>query len=195
MNRPALTLALLLACGAALAQYKVVGPDGRVTYTDRPPPADARRVEPLVLPSGGAAATSLPAALRAPMQRFPVTLYAGPQCAPCDAGRELLRARGVPFAEKRVDNGADAAALQALSGSRNLPQLTIGSQRLQGLMASEWHSYLDAAGYPKATALPAGYQAPVPTPLAPPPAPKAPPAEPTVQSAPPPPPPASGIRF
>ena len=33
----AIALGMALSAGGALAQYKVVGPDGSVTYTDRPP--------------------------------------------------------------------------------------------------------------------------------------------------------------
>lgn len=197
MNRSLLMATLPLASAAAQAQYKIVGPDGRVTYTDRPP-ADARAAQPLELRGGGAVAGNLPSELRAPAQRFPVTLYAGSDCAPCDAGRELLRARGVPFTEKRVDTSADVQALQSLTGERNLPTLTIGSQRLRGLTSAQWHSYLDAAGYPKQNKLPASYRAPSPTPLAPPAAPAAPPSadEPTAHTpAPPPPKNPSGIRF
>lgn len=192
MNRFLFAMLALAAAGAQ-AQYKVVGPDGRVTYTDRPP-ADAQNAQPLELRGSSVPTATLPAELRAAVQRFPVTLYAGPQCAPCDAGRDLLRARGVPFAEKRVESNADVAALQALSGARSLPTLAIGGQRLQGLVAASWHSYLDAAGYPKAAKLPANYQAPAATPLAPPPAPKAQPAaEPQAQPVPEPKP--GSIRF
>ncbi|HEY9238447.1 MAG TPA: DUF4124 domain-containing protein, partial [Burkholderiaceae bacterium] len=37
-------LVALLAGTPAHAQYKVVGPDGKVTYTDRPPTASGGRV-------------------------------------------------------------------------------------------------------------------------------------------------------
>ena len=40
-------LAGLAGSGGALAQYKVVGPDGGVTYTDRPPADTRLRVTPL----------------------------------------------------------------------------------------------------------------------------------------------------
>ncbi|MEX8494485.1 DUF4124 domain-containing protein, partial [Sphaerotilus sp.] len=47
---------LLLLAGSASAQYKLVGPDGRVTYTDRPPAGAAAR------PPGAANAATTPAA-------------------------------------------------------------------------------------------------------------------------------------
>ena len=41
MNRLLWIASAALLAGPAFAQYKVVGPDGRITYTDRPPPAAA----------------------------------------------------------------------------------------------------------------------------------------------------------
>lgn len=158
-----LLCALLLASPAS-AQYKVVGPDGRVTYTDVPQ-AGATGSRPNVGPSGGS--TALPAELRQAAGRYPVTLYASKDCSPCDAGRQLLQQRGVPYTEKRIDSRADGQALQRLAGSTTLPLLTVGSQQVKGLSASQWHSYLDAAGYPRESRLPANWRAAEPTPLAP----------------------------
>jgi hypothetical protein len=50
------------------------------------------------------------------------------------------------------------AALQRLSGQNSLPLLTIGSQQLKGFSDAEWSQYLDAAGYPKGSQLPAGWR-------------------------------------
>ena len=52
-----LAAALLLAVALpASALYKVVGPDGKVTYTDRPPPAAATGLPSRVTPMAPAAA-------------------------------------------------------------------------------------------------------------------------------------------
>jgi hypothetical protein len=40
----------------------------------------------------------------------------------------------------------------------------VGSQQIKSGSLSDWNSYLDAAGYPKTSALPAGYRRPMPTP-------------------------------
>lgn len=170
-------LALWLAAGPAAAQgvpYKVTGPDGRVTYTDRPP-ADARSVRPL----GGAGTTvgpegdwldGLPFTLRQRAQRYPVTLYTAPGCAPCDLGRLALQQRGVPFREWRVEPDG-VAELQRREGTASLPVLRVGQQQVLGFEAGEWRDTLDAAGYPAASALPATWQAPAAAALkAPPPA-------------------------
>ena len=163
--------ALLLAVALpASALYKVVGPDGKVTYTDRPPPAAATGMPSRVTPMATAAippatAAALPTELRQVAARYPVTLYVLPNCAPCDSARTLLRQRGIPYAEKIVATEDDAETLQRLVGTRDAPTLTIGSQPLRGLSADTWNAYLDSAGYPRESRLPAGFQFSAATPL------------------------------
>ncbi len=209
MTRRLPTLALIAGTGllalAALpahAVYKVIGPDGKVTYTDTPPPAGGEsKVKPLAVGNGGGAPNlaGLPLELRQPVTQYPVTLYTTPGCRPCDNGRQLLQQRGIPFAERIAgSSSADQAAMQRLTGATTLPVLTIGQQQLKGLTPSEWHSYLDAAGYPRESRLPAGYRQPSATPLVTASEPEsAPAAAPAAPAAPAEPPPASGpnIRF
>lgn len=198
--------AVALACFVlpSYALYKVVGPDGSVTYTDRPPAASLGRAVPLGRDSPATEAANalanLPLELRQVTARYPVTLYSSTDCLPCESGRRLLRERGVPYVERRVLNEDDAEALNRLTGGRSVPTLTIGTQALRGFADGDWHSYLDAAGYPRESRLPRGYQQPPATPLverqaeaAPPPA-ERPAAQPV--AAPPPAAPApAGIRF
>jgi glutaredoxin len=162
-----LALLSLLCSTAAQAQYKVVGPDGKVTFTDRPPPAVEGKVTPLA-PRNTPASTSvaLPLELRQASSRYPATLYViTGACEPCDGARQLLRQRGVPFAEKQIVTADDSDALERLTGSRDSPTLTLGSQTLRGLSAEVWNSYLDAAGYPRTSRLPPNYQFPAASPL------------------------------
>ena len=112
--------------------------------------------------SGGA---TLPYQLTQTMQRYPVTLYTSKDCAPCHSGRNLLVNRGVPFTEKTVESNDDVAALQRQAGAAELPVVTIGAQRLKGYSDTEWSQFLDAAGYPKSSQLPANYRRPAATPL------------------------------
>jgi glutaredoxin len=155
------------AAAQAPSQYKVIGPDGSVTYTDRPPIASNAKVTAVTRRGGApiAADADLPFELRQTAARFPVTLYASADCVPCDNGRLLLQARGVPFTEKRVASEDDAAALERIAGGRTVPALMVGSQVLRGLSQTDWAAYLDAAGYPKESKLPRNWQAAAPTPL------------------------------
>ena len=154
--------ALLSFTTGAQAQtiYRIVGADGKVTFSDKPPAsADQGKIAGTGVGAAGAAGnTSLPFELRQVVSKYPVTLYTAADCAPCGAGRALLSSRGVPFSERTVATTEDATALQRLSGDSSLPFLTIGSQRIKGYSDSEWVQYLDAAGYPKTSLLPAGFR-------------------------------------
>lgn len=163
-----LALAVALACGQATAQYKLMGPDGSVTYTDRPPLTSNVKVTSMARSGAkapGAAEATLPAELRTAVQRHPVVLYTGADCAPCDTGRKLLQQRGVPYNERRVITEDDAAALERLVGGRTLPALSIGAQPLRGLSEADWTTYLDVAGYPRENKLPRNWLQPEAVPL------------------------------
>ena len=165
-----------LACGCialgtgtlqAQAVYRIVGPDGQVTFSDKPPATSASKVTPVdnTVSTTAPVAPALPYELRQLVGKFPVTLYSSSNCAPCDSGRKLLAVRGVPFSEKTITTEQDADALQKLSGSNSVPFLTIGAQHVAGFSASEWTQYLNAAGYPESSKLPSGYRAPLAAPL------------------------------
>ncbi len=176
MAAAACTLAVL----PASAQYKVVLPDGKVVYTDRPPADSTSRVTNVgpakaALPAAragsatGAAsalAAGLPTELRSIVQRYPVTLYTSSDCVPCDNARRLLQQRGVPYTERGVASEDDVLALERLSGARTLPALSIGPQPLRGFAEADWTNFLDAAGYPRESRLPKGWKAAAATPLA-----------------------------
>jgi len=159
------TSALLLCCAlAAQAQgvQRIVGPDGKVTYTDRAAPASASAP---AAPANDASA--LPYALRQAVQRYPVTLYTGDKCNPCNSARELLQKRGVPFTEKTVTTPSDAQAFAQLGVDNSLPLISVGTQRITGFQAAELNRYLDAAGYPAESQLPRTHRNPPPQALAP----------------------------
>jgi len=162
-----LTLMLAFAALGAQAQYKVVAPDGSVTYTDRPPPDAKARITPMNARGGNTlpGLQALPPELRQAASRFPVTLYVADGCAPCVTARGLLRQRGIPFSEKLVSSGEEVAELQRIVGAQSLPALTVGSQAMSGLSSETWNNYLDAAGYPRESKLPPNFQYPPITPL------------------------------
>lgn len=159
---------LLSPLGAQAQQvYRIVGADGKVTFSDKPPAAAAAKVTPIdnTVAASRPNGPALPFELRQVVGKYPVTLYTSSNCAPCDSGRSLLLSRGVPFSEKTVATAQDADALQGLSGSTSLPFLTIGAQHVAGFSASEWTQYLNAAGYPERSKLPASYRPSAATPL------------------------------
>ncbi len=160
-----LAVLALMSGSSAWALYKVVGPDGRITYTDRPPsdrPAQAIRA------NGATASTEgLPYELQRVVSRYPVSLFTGPKCASCDAARQFLKDRGVPFVEKTVSTPDDVKAYTKQESTDQLPSARIGQKQLLGYSQTEWVSYIDAAGYPAKSALPLNYRWPEPAPLVP----------------------------
>ena len=174
-------LALVAAPLWAQQVYRQVDANGRVTFSDKAPSARAEPTATADQPAADPGSDgALPYELRQVVQRYPVTLYTRSDCQPCDAGRNLLTTRGVPYTERTVNSAADTAAMQRMGGQGGLPVLSIGSQQLQGFLDSEWSQYLDAAGYPRSSQLPPGYRQSPPQPLvalAPVPAPAAPSTE------------------
>ena len=168
LPRAALAALALLSATASLAQFKVIGADGKVTYTDREPNTNEGKVVPLGARASAAidGNSDLPFDLRQVTVKYPVTLYViTSACEPCTSARQMLKQRGIPFSERTVATSQDGDALQRLTGGQDAPTLMIGSQTLRGLSPDVWNSYLDAAGYPSSSHLPANYQYRPATPL------------------------------
>ena len=140
-----------ITCANALAQAsRWVDKEGRVHYTDAPPPPDASEVQKKNLRGGsGVDTSSLPYATQVAASNFPVTLYTTPDCgAPCDQARALLVKRVVPFKEISVASQKDLDEVKKLSGSTNFPLLVVGTQKQSGFRDDLLNGLLDTAGYP-----------------------------------------------
>ncbi|MBC7404791.1 MAG: glutaredoxin family protein [Cytophaga sp.] len=160
---------LCLSSSNAHAQlYKWLGPDGKVTYSDLPPPQGAKQLETKAINSESAGIL-LPQELEAAVAQNPVTLYTAPSCTPCTEGRSLLKQLGIPFSEKTIKSPEDIDKLKQVSGDAQLPVLVINKNKLRGLGETEWRVALSNAGYPDTNKLPKEYRYPAPEPAAPPP--------------------------
>src|SRR6266487_3798415 len=110
MRIPFIAAAVLsIACADASGQaYRWVDKEGKVHYTQAPPPPDARAVQKKTFRHGPAEASNLPYATQVAAKNFPVTLYTSPDCgAPCDRARAVLVKRAVPFKETSVLSQSD----------------------------------------------------------------------------------------
>lgn len=149
--KPGLFLALLFVAGAALAQqYRWIDEQGRVHYTDTPPPPTAKGVEKKNL-KGNAVGEQQNTQLAKASRNSPVTLYSHPDCkAPCDKAREILGKRGVPFKEVSVIDQARYEELKKLSGDAQVPVLLVGKRVEASPSEPAYNQALDEAGYPPA---------------------------------------------
>ena len=130
-----IALCVVVAAIAAQASaqtnvYKWTDKDGKVHFSDTPPP---------------------PYATQLAAQRNPVTIFVGPDCGdPCSRGRDLLTRRGVPYTERDAQNNpADQEALKKLVGGLDVPTLVIGQRPTKGYEEDMWQAALDSAGYPR----------------------------------------------
>ena len=154
---------------AANAQtlYRWVDKDGKVQYSDMPPPANAKNTQQKRLGDNLIEQDKMPYALRMAVQNNPVILYANDCGNGCDAARALLNKRGIPFVDRNPQKDAEAAkALTALAGALEVPTIAIGSSKVSGFTESEWNSALDSAGYPRSN-INTRPAAPKPAPVAP----------------------------
>lgn len=157
---------LLLCATVANAQlYKWTGPDGKVTYTDMPPPTAAGRVEETNLDGtntrGAPSAAGLPFDLAQAAKNSPVTLYTTADCTPCNEGRTMLSQRGIPFVEKTVSNSEDIEVFRKAAGENaKLPVLMVGRAKKEGYSNATWNTALTSAGYPETNKLPRTYRNP-----------------------------------
>ncbi|HEC13501.1 MAG TPA: glutaredoxin family protein [Acidiferrobacteraceae bacterium] len=156
------TLALLICIALVstlfnaevLAQrtYRWVDEDGKVTYQDDVPPDGALSVEEHTTQNYGFSSTG-DANAAATAHKYPVTLYSISSCPGCDAARNYLKGRDVPFTEKNVEK--DFAAQQEMKkevGALTVPTLVVGKKIMKGYIESLLAGELDQAGYPKSSA-------------------------------------------
>jgi glutaredoxin len=147
-----LVLGLILAgVGAAHADlYRYVDKDGRITYSDVPPPPDAKKIEKRKLTDHVDESEQLPYATQIAAKKYPVTLYANDCGEPCAKAKALLTKRGVPYALRNPEASLqDAQLLKKLVGALEVPTIVIGKDKpVKGFEEGSWNSALDSAGYP-----------------------------------------------
>jgi len=155
MTRSLLVVLSLVAIGALAADaaaqtlYRYVDANGRVVYSDQPPPPTAKEAQTRQLPENVIETDPRPLQARQAAEHFPVTLYTF-DCDVCREAQALLVKRGIPFQTVIVSEEAGAAKLKALTGKQSAPVLTIGDKEImQGYNEQRWQAMLDEAGYPR----------------------------------------------
>ncbi len=148
----ALALALVLAAGGANAQtqqvYRYTDTDGRVVYSDKPPPANAKDAQAKRISKNSIETSDLSFSTQQAQERFPVTLYTFSCGVICDTAQALLNKRGVPHTIVDVSQGDGAERLKKLTGGLDAPALQVGEQHALGFNEGKWQAMLTDAGYP-----------------------------------------------
>ena len=142
-------LAWLASGAAAQTLYRYTDANGRVVYSDQPPPPSAKDAQAKQLRDNVIETDPVPLQARQAAEHFPVTLYTF-DCDICREAQALLVKRGIPFQTVIVSEEAGAAKLKALTGKQSAPVLTIGDKEImQGYNEQRWQAMLDEAGYPR----------------------------------------------
>ena len=150
----AATVFVVLGTAHAAEVYRWVDKDGKVVYSDTPPPPGSRNAELRKLDRNAVEVDKTSFATRDASKKSPVTLYANNCGEPCNNARQFLAKRGVPFASKNPESSpADADALKKMIGTLEVPVLVVGKSPVKGFEAGSWDAALDNAGYPKSVAI------------------------------------------
>jgi glutaredoxin len=146
---------LLLCCvwpaGSPLAQnfYKSVGPDGKISYSDRPP-AEGRSAKAMkfdnlpssTLPASASTYVEQLKRLQASMVTKPsadeVILYSAVWCTYCKVAKNYLTARGIAYQEFDIDSKEGMASFANAGGGKSVPLLLAAGQRVQGFSAGAY---------------------------------------------------------
>jgi hypothetical protein len=130
--------------------------DGKVHYSDQPPPANIKQVDKIKSAGGKPTDAPLPYALKQAVDNFPVTLFTTECGEACTRGRDLLAKRGIPYTEMDATVAAAQEELKKLTGGPlEVPVLKIGRDTtLRGFEEGKWNTSLDVAGYPQTALIP-----------------------------------------
>ena len=172
----AAALGLLLAVSSTLAAaqvqqvYRYIDPEGRVVYSDKPPPPNARNAQTKRVGKNSIETSELSYTAQQAQERYPVTLYTFSCGVVCDTAEGMLNKRGVPHAMVDVSQNDGAEKLKRLTGGLDAPVLQVGDQYASGFNENKWQGMLNEAGYPKAPpprTTPIGKAPPAPAPAEP----------------------------
>ena len=139
--------------------YKVIGTDGRVTYTDRPP---ADRTSITALKFTDAPVTRLPESVLKNQAEFakgmqnqsaqtkkidasgPTTLFIASWCGYCTQAKAYLRTKGIAFRELDIDTPAGGRAYFEAGGQRGVPLIMADGKRLSGFSTGAYDHFFAA---------------------------------------------------
>ena len=149
MKKSTFFAVLVLAVSTTCAQtlYKSIGPDGKATYSDKPP-AQGRLEKTLKvenLPN-----SALPQSLleelevlrrsgaRAKLPSSGTLLFAASWCGYCRQAKSYLASKNIEYDEIDIDTPSGKSAFAAAGGGRGVPLLVFNGQQVRGFSAQAY---------------------------------------------------------
>ena len=132
MKPTLILLALFLAWPASAGVYKWMDAQGRIHYSDSPPPA-ARTTQIKLQSHTGPVQVS-----QAIGADSGVTIYTTEWCGVCKRAKAFFQQNGVPFREWDVEKTEYGALKFKQLGGSGVPVITVGPEKMMGFDASRF---------------------------------------------------------
>jgi glutaredoxin len=132
MKLPLILLALFLTCPAAAGVYKWTDAQGRIQYSDTPPPV-ARATQLKLQSYTGPVQVS-----QAIGADGGVTIYTTEWCGVCKRAKAFFKQNGVLFREWDVEKTDYGSLKFKQLGGSGVPLITVGSEKMMGFDASRF---------------------------------------------------------
>jgi glutaredoxin len=143
MKRHLILLSLFLALPAFAGVYKWTDAQGRIHYSDAPPPV-ARTTQLKLQTYTGPVQVS-----QAIGADSGVTIYTTEWCGVCKRAKAFLEQNGVPFREWDVEKTEYGATKFKQLGGSGVPVITVGSGKMMGFDADRFMAlWKNAQGKP-----------------------------------------------
>ncbi len=145
------SLAILVLVPSTLVadMYKWVDENGKVHYSDSPPPGKKAKKLDLKINSisGPPVVSSLGSSTaRATNSTAQVRLYTTTWCGYCKKAKAYLQARGTSFREIDVESSEQGRSEFQALGGRGVPVILVGNQRMDGYSEGTLAGMLKQAG-------------------------------------------------
>jgi glutaredoxin len=143
-----LLIVLITPVLAAAGVYKWTDAQGKVHYSDSPPPeTKTQQINVKVNSISGPAVVSTFRDAPTAKSKEKVRLFTTVWCGYCKKAKAHLAAKGVPYDELDVEKSEHGRSEYAKLGGRGVPVILVGSQRMDGFDAAGLDAMLGQAGW------------------------------------------------
>jgi glutaredoxin len=125
-------LVLLLACPVSAGVYKWTDAQGRIQYSDTPPPTTKATQLKLQTYTGPALVGKVAGADSG------VTIYTTEWCGVCKRAKAFMKQNGVPFREWDVEKSDYGETKFRQLGGSGVPLITLGADKMTGFDAGRF---------------------------------------------------------
>lgn len=143
MNQGAALIFLTLAVFGLEAQaeiYKIIGPDGKVSYSDKEPQSEKAEKLKIQTYSGTPSVSSLNTAFKR------VTLFSAQWCGACRKAKAYMASHKIAFDEWDIDTSSYAQAKMKEFGAKSIPVILVGDQKMIGFTPEKFEAMRNKAG-------------------------------------------------